>query len=69
MTKKTNKQVPADVEQNEIREDRKKECDICHCKFTEWGNNPMPFIGEICCNDCNEKLVVPARIYIMMKAR
>ena len=65
MTENPKKQVPASKRFGVPG----KECDICHCKFTEWGNNPAPFIGEICCDECNTNLVVPARIYISMKRR
>lgn len=44
-----------------------KVCDICGKKFEEFGNNPAPFKGERCCNDCNNKLVVPLRIYQVTK--
>jgi hypothetical protein len=39
-------------------------CCICGMEFTEYGNNPEPFEGEIgmCCNDCNDRWVVPVRI-------
>ena len=39
-------------------------CCICGLEFTEYGNNPEPFDGDIgmCCNDCNDRWVVPVRI-------
>jgi hypothetical protein len=39
-------------------------CCICGMEFTEYGNNPEPFDGDIgmCCNDCNDHWVVPVRI-------
>jgi hypothetical protein len=40
----------------------KKTCCICGEDFHEWGNNPAPFTGEICCNDCNDRFVVPIRM-------
>lgn len=44
-----------------------KVCDICNKKFEEFGNNPAPFSGNRCCNECNNKLVVPLRIYQVTK--
>lgn len=44
-----------------------KVCDICGKKFEEFGNNPAPFKGERCCDECNERLVVPLRIYQVTK--
>jgi hypothetical protein len=39
-----------------------KECSICGDEFTGWGNNPEPFKGEHCCDDCNDRFVVPVRM-------
>lgn len=39
-----------------------KKCCICGKDFNEWGNNPWPFIGETCCNVCDLRYVIPARI-------
>lgn len=44
-----------------------KRCDICQKRFSEYGNNPCPFSGSVCCDKCNEKLVVPMRIYESIK--
>ena len=41
-----------------------KTCCICGCEFAEFGNNPDPFPGEKCCDDCNDRFVVPARIML-----
>lgn len=40
-----------------------KICSICKKPLSEYGNNPAPFHGEVCCDDCNTKYVVPLRIY------
>ena len=40
-----------------------KICSICKKPFSEYGNNPAPFHGEICCDDCNAKYVLPLRVY------
>ena len=39
-------------------------CCICGMEFTEYGNNPEPFDGDIgmCCDDCNNRWVVPVRL-------
>jgi len=42
-----------------------KICCLCGAEFTEWGNNPEPiksFEEGKCCNWCNDKYVIPARI-------
>ena len=41
-------------------------CCICGEKIDGYGNNPEPYIsaenGERCCDECNSKFVIPARI-------
>lgn len=50
-----------------------KRCCICGAVFEDWdfGNNPDPISfgeeDERCCNDCNEKFVVPLRWYRLAK--
>jgi hypothetical protein len=39
-----------------------KVCDLCGYPFSEYGNNPRPLPGKICCNVCNTTKVVPARM-------
>jgi len=42
-------------------------CSICERDVTEWGNNPQPILtysGKKCCDSCNTKYVIPARIFI-----
>ena len=49
----------------EIRMDEKV-CCICGKKFYGYGNNPEPVKSSgYCCDDCNEKYVVPARIHLI----
>jgi hypothetical protein len=45
-------------------EKQPKPCCICGMEFTEYGHNPEPFDGDIgmCCDDCNNRWVVPVRI-------
>ena len=40
------------------------ECCLCGHKFLGFGNNPYPIRSEKedCCNDCNDKKVIPARL-------
>lgn len=42
-------------------------CSICGKSFKGYGNNPYPFIGDYCCDECNGKLVVPMRILLNSK--
>jgi len=37
-------------------------CAICGGDVTGFGNNPEPFPGEKCCDDCNDRFVVPTRM-------
>lgn len=37
-------------------------CSICHGKYDGFGNNAQPINEGRCCNECNEKVVVPIRI-------
>ena len=42
-------------------------CSICDKEVTEFGNNPQPVIsqsGKPCCDECNTKYVIPARIFM-----
>lgn len=39
-----------------------KACCICNDPVTGWGNNPEPFKGEKCCDDCNDRFVTPVRM-------
>lgn len=39
-----------------------KICCICGKKFTEWGNNASPVMSGVCCDSCNNTIVIPARI-------
>lgn len=40
----------------------KKVCCICNSVFEGWGNNPEPFDGKACCDDCNDRFVTPTRM-------
>ena len=42
-----------------------KKCCICGKKFDGFGNNPWPVVKggcAVCCDDCNTKCVLPARL-------
>lgn len=39
-----------------------KICSICFRKFLEYGNNAWPVNLGICCNNCDDNIVIPARI-------
>lgn len=40
-------------------------CPLCGEKFLGFGNNPEPLASyeERCCDECNTKYVIPARLY------
>lgn len=47
----------------------KHTCVLCKQPFTGWGNNPAPVKQRgLCCNDCNDTKVLPARIKAMLDA-
>jgi hypothetical protein len=39
-----------------------KTCSICQLPFTEWGNNAQPINDGRCCDSCNTRAVIPARL-------
>lgn len=44
-------------------------CCMCGKEFIGWGNNPWPVVLDAkarCCNDCNAKFVVSARLDLML---
>jgi hypothetical protein len=38
-----------------------KTCSICQIKYTGFGNNADPVNEGFCCDDCNYRVVIPAR--------
>ena len=44
-------------------------CVICGCEYTTVGNNAEPVAEGDCCNDCNIRVVVPARLKQLREAR
>lgn len=43
-------------------ENQKNVCCICGKEFEGYGNNPEPYMVEgVCCNECNQNVVLPAR--------
>jgi len=44
---------------------KKEKCCICHKPIVGNGNNPWPFKGDKCCDECNLKLVIPKRIKLL----
>lgn len=41
----------------------KQVCSICHKEFEGWGNNAEPVNSGVCCDDCNNSVVISARIF------
>lgn len=55
-----------------IKETLKKEkkmskqvCVICNKEFEGWGNNAEPVKEGVCCDECNNSVVISARIFGM----
>lgn len=42
-------------------------CSICNKTFSGYGNNPAPFTGEICCDECDNHYVIPLRLYALVR--
>ena len=45
-------------------------CCFCGKTFNDWGNNPYPACKDEnarCCDDCNNEVVLPARILAMSR--
>ena len=40
------------------------ECSICGKRFEGLGNNPSPFLGERCCDECDNTVVIPVRLFL-----
>lgn len=58
----------------------KYRCCLCKKVFEDYGNNPQGALdknykmikfksNDRCCNECNEKFVIPGRIYLMMNRK
>ena len=41
---------------------KNEKCCICHKPIVGYGNNPKPYKGDKCCDECNIKYVIPLRI-------
>jgi len=37
-------------------------CCLCGEQFDGYGNNPAPLKDGVCCDECNAKKVIPARL-------
>lgn len=42
---------------------KKGKCSICGKEYTGWGNNARPVNNGRCCDECNTKVVIPARMH------
>ena len=55
---------------NAFMEDDYHECCICKKIFKGYGNNPMPVKKDgVCCEECNESVVIPARLKEMQNGK
>lgn len=39
-------------------------CSICGKEITGYANSPFPIAGSICCDVCNNKVIVPYRVFL-----
>ena len=42
---------------------KKKRCSICGKEYDGYGNNAQPVNSGRCCDECNEKVVIPTRLH------
>lgn len=42
-------------------------CCICKRKVQEYGCNPRPLAGRLCCNRCDKNIVIPIREFMMQQ--
>ena len=73
-TKNQNDELTAALARAEAEREEKKTGDCCLCdgRYERWGNNPYPLCDEHdhesrCCDDCNARKVIPARMVDMFK--
>ena len=52
-----------------LDENKEQEWVICHQPFEGYGNNAEPVAEGRCCDECNAKVVIPARIEEMNKSK
>lgn len=56
------------IYQGAIMEERKK-CCICGKEFDGFGNNAEPLAHGLCCDECNNTKVLPARFVQYYKSK
>lgn len=39
-------------------------CCICGNDIKGYGNSPFPIAGQACCDECNNKVIVPYRVFL-----
>ena len=44
-----------------------EKCCICGEEIEGYGNNALPLVRDLCCDDCNHEYVIPARVYYNAK--
>lgn len=47
---------------------KEKVCCICNKKFKGYGNNAMPYKEGVCCDRCNDEIVIPYRIELLLNS-
>lgn len=47
------------------KKDFNKTCCICGKPLDDFGNNALPYRKGRCCNECNEKYVIPTRAFVI----
>lgn len=52
---------------NDAEESTAKKCCLCGEPIQGYGNNPLPLMDGVCCDDCNTTKVIPSRISMLIK--
>jgi len=47
----------------------KYKCCLCHKIFEGYGNNAQPVKDGKCCDECNQMIVIPHRVYLFCKKK
>jgi len=47
------------------KKDFNKTCCICGKPLDDSGNNALPYKEGRCCNECNERYVIPTRAFVI----
>jgi hypothetical protein len=59
----------ADIVKLTSKKMKSKICAICAKRLTEFGHDARPLANGRCCNECNHKITIPARLRARMAGK